>query len=108
MTMPGDSYRNMHPWLVWNVLRCLKMFTRIYGGTAGQMHLYQHGMDLTLISQWLGHASLEVTLVYAHADTEKKREAINKAMENTSLSTPDAAVFKVDDDELLKKLCGLK
>ncbi|MFQ8897236.1 MAG: hypothetical protein ACLR71_02530 [[Clostridium] scindens] len=19
------------------------------------MHLYQHGMDLTLISQWLGH-----------------------------------------------------
>ncbi len=28
------------------------------------MHLYQHGMDLTLISQWLGHASLETTLVY--------------------------------------------
>ena len=72
------------------------------------MHLYQHGMDLTLISQWLGHANLEVTLVYAHADTEKKREAINKAMENTSLSTPDASVFKVDDDELLKKLCGLR
>ena len=72
------------------------------------MHLYQHGMDLTLISQWLGHANLEVTLVYAHADTEKKREAINKAMENTSLATPDASVFKVEDDELLKKLCGLR
>lgn len=72
------------------------------------MHLYQHGMDLTLISQWLGHANLEVTLVYAHADTEKKREAINKAMENTSLAVPDASVFKVDDDELLKKLCGLR
>ena len=72
------------------------------------MHLYQHGMDLTLISQWLGHANLEVTLVYAHADTEKKREAINKAMENTSLATPDASVFMVDDDELLKKLCGLR
>ena len=28
------------------------------------MHLYQHGMDLTLISQWLGHANLETTLVY--------------------------------------------
>lgn len=72
------------------------------------MHLYQHGMDLTLISQWLGHANLEVTLVYAHADTEKKREAINKAMENTSLATPEASVFKVEDDELLKKLCGLR
>ena len=72
------------------------------------MHLYQHGMDLTLISQWLGHSSMEVTLVYAHADTEKKRKAINKAMENTSLATPDASLFKVDDEELLKKLCGLK
>ncbi len=73
------------------------------------MHLYQHGMDLTLISQWLGHSSLETTLVYAHADTEKKRKAINKAMENTSIATPDAALFKVDnDEELLKKLCGLK
>lgn len=72
------------------------------------MHLYQHGMDLTLISQWLGHSSLEVTLVYAHADTEEKRKAINKAMENTSLSTPNASVFKVDDDDLLKMLCGLR
>ena len=37
------------------------------------MHLYQHGMDLTLISQWLGHAHLDTTLIYAHADTEQKR-----------------------------------
>lgn len=34
------------------------------------MHLYQHGMDLTLISQWLGHSNLSTTLVYAYADTE--------------------------------------
>ena len=27
------------------------------------MHLYQHGMDLTLISQWLGHKQLETTLI---------------------------------------------
>lgn len=43
------------------------------------MHLYQHGMDLTLISQWLGHAQLETTLIYAHADTEQKRKAIEQA-----------------------------
>lgn len=43
------------------------------------MHLYQHGMDLALISQWLGHANLETTLIYAHADTEMKRKAIEKA-----------------------------
>ncbi len=42
------------------------------------MHLYQHGMDLTLISQWLGHVQLDTTLIYAHADTEQKRRAIEK------------------------------
>lgn len=24
------------------------------------MHLYQHGMDLALVSQWLGHANLDL------------------------------------------------
>lgn len=72
------------------------------------MHLYQHGMDLTLLSQWLGHSGLTVTLVYAHADTEHKREAISKAMDNTSLVTPDTSLFTVSDEELLKRLCGLK
>jgi len=42
------------------------------------MHLYQHGMDLTLVSQWLDHVNLETTLIYAHADTEHKRRAIEK------------------------------
>ncbi len=44
------------------------------------MHLYQHGMALSLISQWLGHSNLETTLVYAYADTEQKRRAIEKSM----------------------------
>lgn len=42
------------------------------------MHLYQHGMDLAPISQWLGHANLETTLIYANADTEMKRKSIEK------------------------------
>ena len=44
------------------------------------MHLYQHGMDLTLVSQWLGHTNVETTLIYAHADTEHKRQAITRAL----------------------------
>lgn len=35
--------------------------------------------DLTPISQWLGHSKYETTLIYAKADTEQKR----RAMENT-------------------------
>lgn len=73
------------------------------------MHLYQSGMDLTLVSQWLGHANLETTLIYAHADTEQKRKAIETA---TSMQNPlrdgNFARFCVDDDETLKRLYGLK
>ena len=74
------------------------------------MHLYQRGMDLTLISQWLGHSKLETTLIYAHADTEKKRRAIEKASDpNGPLSDHlDSARYTVSDEEQLKRLYGLR
>lgn len=74
------------------------------------MHLYQHGMDLTLVSQWLGHANLETTLVYAHADTEHKRKAIaNATAKNDPLfGKLNPARFTIDDEESLKRLYGLK
>ncbi len=74
------------------------------------MHLYQHGMDLSLISQWLGHSAIETTLIYAHADTEQKRAAIEKAMGNSGLSTNpmgDLPKWK-DDEDLISRLYGLK
>ena len=43
------------------------------------MHLYQAGMPLALLTEWLGHADPETTLIYAHADTEMKRQALAKA-----------------------------
>lgn len=74
------------------------------------MHLYQHGMDLTLISQWLGHANLETTLIYAHADTEHKREAIARATKSDSplAGKLNAGRYTVTDEDLLKRLYGLK
>lgn len=71
------------------------------------MHLYQHGMDLTLISQWLGHANLETTLTYAHADTEAKRKAIEKAMGTAPGNMGESSNYTVSDEEILKKLYGL-
>ena len=71
------------------------------------MRLYQRGMDLTLISQWLGHSKIETTLIYAHADTEKKRRAIEKA--NGPLSKHlDSTRYTVNDEEQLKRLYGLR
>jgi len=74
------------------------------------MHLYQHGMDLTLISQWLGHNQLETTLIYAHADTEQKRKAIEKATSATNIlkNEKDTKRFVVSDDDMIRRLYGLK
>ena len=74
------------------------------------MHLYQHGMDLTLLSQWLGHSHLDTTLIYASADTEQKRKAIEVATpKNSKLKKKlDAKRYTVSDDETLKKLYGLR
>lgn len=71
------------------------------------MHLYQHGMDLTLVSQWLGHANLETTLIYAYADTEHKRQAIARALGDSAAPGVDPANYTVTDEELLKRLYGL-
>ena len=73
------------------------------------MHLYQRGMDLTLVSQWLGHAQLDTTLIYAHADTEQKRKAIERATSN-GIETPiniSPKRFTVNDEYELKRLAGL-
>ena len=71
------------------------------------MHLYQHGMDLTLVSQWLGHANLETTLIYAYADTKHKRQAIARALGDNAAPGVDPANYTVTDEELLKRLYGL-
>lgn len=74
------------------------------------MHLYEHGMDLVLVSQWLGHAQFKTTLIYARADPEMKRKAIERATAQDTrlrdLIKPKR--MKVDDDDLLKRLYGLK
>ena len=73
------------------------------------MHLYQHGMDLSLLQQWLGHAQIETTYVYAYADTEHKRKAIEKstAANNPLRSKNSAKRFTVTDEQTLKLLYGL-
>lgn len=72
------------------------------------MHLYQHGMDLTLISQWLGHANLETSLIYAHADTEQKRKAIEKTMGGKVTGGIDIPRYTVSDEDTIRRLYGLK
>ncbi len=43
------------------------------------MHLLKAGVDLAMIAQWLGHASLTTTSKYATLDLAMKREALARA-----------------------------
>lgn len=74
------------------------------------MMLYQNGVDLTLISQWLGHSNIATTRIYAHADTEMKRRAIERAVPDESplKKHVDAERYQISDKELIRKLCGLE
>jgi site-specific recombinase XerD len=73
------------------------------------MHLYQNGNDLELISQWLGHVNMETTLVYAYADTEHKRKAIEASIDPGSplAKRRNAQRFTLSDDETVRRLYGL-
>lgn len=52
--------------------------------------------------------SITTTLVYAHADTEAKRKAIEKAMGEENIYPDEIATFELNNEEKLKKLYGLK
>ncbi|GGK09392.1 integrase [Lentibacillus kapialis] len=74
---------------------------------ARAMHLYQAGMPLALVSEWLGHAQLETTLIYANADITLKQKAIEKVV-NSNNSVFNEEPFKFENDEdVIKKLYGL-
>jgi len=72
------------------------------------MHLYQAGMPLPLVGQWLGHSKQETTLIYAYADIEMKRKALEKlAISKDTVFTNES--FKYQGDEsTIRKLYGLK
>lgn len=46
---------------------------------AAAMSLLQHGVDLSVIALWLGHASSETTQIYLHADMQLKERALAHA-----------------------------
>lgn len=71
------------------------------------MHLYQSGMPMALLSQYLGHTQVETTMIYAHADTEMKRAAIQKA-DAVRKTKPIPNEIWADNEEMILKLSGLR
>jgi hypothetical protein len=63
-------------------------------------------MPLELLSQFLGHASVDTTRIYAYADTEMKRAALEKIDLQNSSEKPPTAIWE-DDDNMILRLSGL-
>ena len=73
------------------------------------MHLYQAGVPLPTISEWLGHSNIETTRFYAKVTEEMKREALHKLSDSDRSVFKDDVVFKyANDEDAIKRLCGLK
>jgi len=70
------------------------------------IHYYRDGMPLSLIAEILGHASVESTKIYAYADTEMKRVAMEKSNRVHNYIAPSSAIWENDEDMILK-LSGL-
>lgn len=68
------------------------------------MHLYQGGMPLAILSEFLGHEDPETTLIYAYADTEMKRQAIEKASASTLLPETDDVSPIWETQDIIERL----
>lgn len=72
------------------------------------IHLYRGGMPLALLSEFLGHATISTTQVYAYADTEMKRKALLKIspQSNEPTGVSEKPIWE-NNDQLMRKLYGL-
>jgi integrase/recombinase XerD len=71
---------------------------------ARAMQMLRAGVPLPHIKEFLGHANLATTNIYASADNQMVRDAIQKAGDNA----PDLAPIWKGDDDLILQLAGLK
>ena len=73
------------------------------------MHLYQAGVPLPTISEWLGHSRIETTRFYAKLTELMSRDALKKLAESDQAVFHSDVAFKyADDDEVLRQLYGIR
>jgi site-specific recombinase XerD len=70
---------------------------------ARAMQMLRAGVPLPHIKEFLGHANIATTSIYASADNQMVREAIQKA----ASTTPDLAPIWKGSDDLILRLAGL-
>lgn len=72
------------------------------------MHLYQAGIPLSYIKDFLGHVSVNTTDIYAATDTAMMKAALEKIVPREVEQTAKEVPIWQDNEEMILKLCGLK
>ena len=80
------------------------LFTRTWA-----IHLYPGGVHLQILSYWFFISNIHTTRFYAKVTEEMKREALHKLSDSDRSVFKDDVVFKyANDEDAIKRLCGLK
>jgi hypothetical protein len=72
------------------------------------MHLYQAGMPLALLTEWLGHADPETTLIYARARRPRDEAPCSRESQQRNNPQPLPTPLWHDREDIIQRLCGLK
>lgn len=85
----------------------LRMHAHLFRHTRA-MHLYQAGIPLSYIKDFLGHVSVNTTDIYASTDTSMMKAALEKIDRRDGEQVSNEVPIWQDNEELILKLCGLK
>jgi len=85
----------------------LRMHAHLFRHTRA-MHLYQAGIPLSYIKDFLGHVSANTTDIYASTDTSMMRAALEKIITKDAKQASKEVPIWQDNEEMILKLCGLK
>ena len=85
----------------------IRMHAHLFRHTRA-MHLYQAGIPLSYIKDFLGHVSVNTTDIYAFTDTLMMKAALEKIDRRDGEQVSKEVPIWQDNEELILKLCGLK
>ncbi|MFH2120725.1 MAG: tyrosine-type recombinase/integrase [Pseudomonadota bacterium] len=85
----------------------LRMHAHLFRHTRA-MHLYQAGIPLSYIKDFLGHVSVNTTDIYASTDTSMMKVALEKINNGQAQSAAQVLPVWQNNEEVVLKLCDLK
>ena len=71
------------------------------------MSMYKNGIPISYVKDFLGHSDISTTSIYAYADNDDIKKALETVQENIPSSNVKEKKWKGKEKDLLK-YCGLE